>query len=175
MGRKHAGEGKQVYFSVAVLIFLALAGCALGPRRGKVEDPWTHLALGRSFFAEGDYANALRQDERAASLGAGSPVAEEALLSMGLIYAHPANPKRDYAQSAAYFREVAESYPKSAFAREARIMVAILQQNGELSRTVEELSATNDELSRTVERLSATIEALKRVDMGIEKKKRRTR
>lgn len=157
MGRKHAGEGKQVYFCVAVLIFLAAAGCcALGPVGAKVEDPWTHLALGRSFFAEGDYANALRQDERAVALAARGPVAQEALLYMGLIYAHPANPERDYAKSVICLRESAENYPNSPFAELARIVVTILEQN--------------DELSRTAERLSATIKALGKVDTGIEKK-----
>jgi len=150
-----------------------VAGCALGPGRAKVEDPWTHLALGRNFFAEGDYANALRQHEWAASLAAGRPVAQEALLYMGLIYADPANPKRDYAKSATYFKELAENYPKSPFAEQAKIMATILPQNVELNRTVERLSATNAELNRTVERLNATIEALKRVDMGIEQKKKR--
>jgi hypothetical protein len=77
---------------------------------------------------------------------------------MGLIYAHPANPERDYAKSVIYFRELAENSPKSPFGEQAKIMATILQQA--------------DELSRTVERLSATIEALKRIDMEIEKKER---
>lgn len=173
MGGKHAGEGKQVHFCVAVLIFLAVAGCALGPVTTKVEDPGTHLALGRTFFAEGDYANALRQDELAASLAPGRPVAQEALLYMGLIYAYPANPKRDYARSAAYFKAAAEGYPKSPSGQQAKIMAAVLHQTEELSRTVERLTATNAELSRTAEKLSATIEALTKVDMGIERKRKR--
>lgn len=164
MGGKQAGARKQVYICVAVLICLSLAGCSHWPLNtinwgeAKGGDPAAHLALGRRLFGKGDLPGALREYERVPSPAASTDASQEALLCAGLIYMDPASPKRDYGKSAAYFRRLVESNPKSPFAGQARIMLTIIREN--------------DESSRAIERLKGLIEAAKKVDIGIEDKKR---
>ncbi len=109
---------------------------------------------------KGDYGTALKESEKAVSFASNGPVAEEALFYMGLIYAHPGNPNRDYGKSFFYLKKLTENNPRSLFGEQAKIVMKILQQN--------------EELSRTVERLNAAITAFKKVDVGIEEKKRET-
>jgi hypothetical protein len=159
------------------------------PKTAGGEDGRDHLILGRELFAQGEFESAFYEHQRAISVAGRGPVAEEALLYMGLICAHPANPKRDYARSAAYFKELAKGDPTSPFVEQANVLISILQSNERLYRTVQRLTATIDtmkkadtdkaktvqqkeELNRTIERLNAMIEALKKVDIGIEDKKR---
>lgn len=165
MGRKQAGAGKQIHLCIAVLIFLFTIGCAVtteqlksGERQVKGEEGQANLVLGRKLFAEGDYAGALRELEKAASLSRMAAVTEESLLYLGLVYAHSGNPKRDYGKSAFYFKKLAKNYPRSPIAEQAKIMIAVFQEN--------------DELSRNIERLNEIIEESKKVDIGIEDKKR---
>jgi outer membrane protein assembly factor BamD (BamD/ComL family) len=117
-----------------------------------------HLVLGRRLFGERDFAGALQEHEKVSSLVQSGPINEEALLYTGLIYADPANPRKDYARSLGYFKRLSESYPKSPYAQQAKIMIAIMREN--------------EESIRTIERLKALIEAAKRVDIGIEDRKR---
>ncbi len=120
------------------------------------------MLLGRKLYAAGDLIGALAAYHKASSLVTDGPVAEEALFSLGLVYAHAANPKRDYGRSAAFFRKLAGAFPEGTFTEQARVFTAILREN--------------EELSRKVERLNDIIEQSKKVDIGIEDRKRgRTR
>lgn len=164
MGRKQSGARKQIHFCIAGLIVLSMAGCSSwqlsttkesGTKSG---DPARYLALGRKLFGEGDFTGALRAYEKVLSPAAGTDASQEALLYSGLIYADPANSRRDHGKSIAYFKRLVEGYPKSPFAEQARIIITFMREN--------------DESNRTIERLKALIEASKKVDIGIEDKKR---
>jgi hypothetical protein len=133
-------------------------GCAPVAEQPKGDDEWKHLATGKRLFAESDFRGALREHEKVLSFTDKGPAAEEALLSMGLTYAHPANPRKDFAKAAQYFKRLAKNHPKSPVVEQARIILSILQEN--------------DELSRTIDRLNGIIEESKKVDIGIEDKKR---
>ncbi len=125
------------------------------------DDAETHLALGRELFAEGNFLDALKEQEQAASLAADGPVAEEALVYMGLIYAYPANPRRDPAKSAACLKKLAGSQAASAFVEEARVLLAILHEN--------------EQSARTIRKLHAIIRQTRQVDMRIEDKRAKAR
>ncbi|HAR95277.1 MAG TPA: hypothetical protein DCR97_04855 [Deltaproteobacteria bacterium] len=90
----------------------------------------------------------------------------------GLIYAHPANPKRDYARSMEYLKKASEGYAKGAFTEQANVMLSIMKENKELNRTVERSKTSLEESNRLIEKLKALIEASKKVDIEIEDKKR---
>jgi hypothetical protein len=165
VGRKQDRAWKQVYLCVAILISLALAGCTFMPPPvtnspgAKKDDHTTSLAAGRKLFGQGDFAAALRELEKASSSPCANPdVSQEILLLSGLIWMDPANPKRDYGKSATFFRKLVENNSNSPFAAQARILVALMKEN--------------DESTRTIERLKGLIEAAKKVDIGIDEKKR---
>jgi tetratricopeptide (TPR) repeat protein len=50
-------------------------------------------------------------------------VADRVLFEMGIIYAHPRNPKKDYQKSLEYFQKILEEYPDSAYRRDSQMMI----------------------------------------------------
>ena len=59
--------------------------------------------LSQKFLAGGNYEGALKENQRILSLFGQDPPGDEALFNMGLIYAHPGNPKKDYVKSLTFF------------------------------------------------------------------------
>jgi hypothetical protein len=170
VGREQSGPRKQIYLHIAVLTVLVVSGCSFLPSRGDEQGAVTkkeervvkdvtedQAALGRKLFGDGDFAGALREYEKA-SLSPNGSVVQESLLYIGLIYLDPSNTKRDYGKSIAQFRKLAENYPRNHYTEQARVLLSILKEN--------------DEASRAIERLKALIEASKKVDIGIEDRKR---
>jgi hypothetical protein len=182
MGGKRTEAGKQIYLCVAVLICLVTACCSFLPdyaskhaaqeNRSKTVNLATHLASGRKLFIERNFTAARHEYETVVSSAVASAEREEALLYCGMIYAHPANPGRDHVKSMEYFKRLSEANTKSVFAEQATIMLAIMKENRESHRTAERTKALIDESNRTIEKLKALIEASKKVDIGIEDKKR---
>jgi hypothetical protein len=167
MGRKRSGKGMQIYLCIAALILLSVLACTLNKTLMNTtitdttgEEARTHLNLGRKFLAEGNYKSALRENEKVMSLAGKNISMDEPLFYTGLIYAHPGNPSRDYGKSLSLFKNLINDYPGSFLIEQAKAIVALLQEN--------------DALNRKVENLSNTIDELKKVDIGIEQKKKET-
>ena len=120
----------------------------------KSEDPEEAreaLARTQRFLAQGDFDGAMAATQRALSVSARRPPEDEALFYMGLIYAHPGNPKKDLLKSLDAFRRLVKEYPKSPSAEQAKIWIGVLQEN---------------------EKLNEVIQKSKQVDLEIEEKKR---
>jgi hypothetical protein len=166
MGRKQDRSRKQIHFCIAVLISISMAGCSFGSLNSIKEsgpkeiNPPMHLALGRTLFGKGDFSGALREFEKVPSSAVCSDANQEALLYTGLIYIDPANPGKDHGKSIIFFKKLADGCPKSPFAEQAKIIVTLMREN--------------DESNRTIERLKGLIEASKKVDIGIENRKKET-
>ena len=116
------------------------------------------LSHGQELLARGDYEGALRENQKVLSLSSGKPPEDEALFNMGLIYAHPGNPKRDYGKSLGFLKKMMRDYPKSPWGEQAKIWTGVLQEN--------------EKLNKTIEKLHHVIEESKQVDIEIEEKKR---
>jgi hypothetical protein len=167
MGGEPTRAGKFLYLCLALLILIAYPGClssqktvtsrgeTFGERKGQPEKSRgtaaDHLSRARSLVAQGDYEGALREDQKALQLAAKNLPADEALFHQGLIHAHPGNPRKDFGKSLSFFQRLANEYPGSVRAEEARVWVGILQEN---------------------ERLQTMIQQSKKVDMEVEEKKR---
>lgn len=170
MGGKRAGKRQPIHLCIAILILLSPLACTLHEtadtsilgikiRDSKGDETRAHLALGRKYLAQGNYANALKEHEKVVSLAGGKSPADESLFYMGIIYAHPANPARDFGQSVSYWRKLIKGYPKSPLVEQAKALIGLLQEN--------------DKLNRMVERLNTIIEESKKVDIEIEQRRRR--
>ena len=162
MGRKRTGKRKFICFCFAGLILLSPLGCALvekvkigAPER---EEAYLTLARARELLSQRDYEGALSENQKIVSLTTGAPPEDEALLNMGIIYAHPENPKKDYGQSIKFFRKLMKDFPQSPRAEEAKVFAGML--------------ADNEKSSRSIEELKHVIEKSKQVDLEIEQKKR---
>ena len=169
MGGKRAGNGKQIQVCLAILIIFSPLACTLNKtadtwiigikiRDSKGDEAGEHLTLGRKYLAQGNYGNALKEHEKVISLAGNNSPADESLFYIGVIYAHPANPAKDYGKSIFYYRKLIKDYPTSSLVEQAKAIIGVLQEN--------------DKLNRTVERLNIIIEESKKVDIGIEQRKR---
>jgi tetratricopeptide (TPR) repeat protein len=102
-----------------------------------------YLILAQNLMAKGDYDGSLRESQKVLGLLKDQPPADTAIFNMGLIYAHPKNPKKDN-KRAIYFFNLIKGYPDSPWAEQAKIWVGVLDG----------------------------VEKLKQVDLEIEERKR---
>ncbi len=178
MGRKRSGTRKQIYFCVAVLIFLSPLACSLSKTMSTKmvdvsgDEARANLVLGKTYLARGEYGSALKENEKVISLAGKDIPVDQALFYIGLIYAHPANSARDYGKSMILFRRLIKNYPGSPLVEQAKTMVGLLQENDKLDRATDKLNKTIEEQKKTVDRLNNIIDELKQVDIGVEQKKR---
>ncbi len=127
---------------------------------------------GQRLLVQGDYEAALRENEKIISLSSSAPYRDLALFSMGMIYAHPGNSKRDYGKAVTFCQRLIKDYPKSPWVEEAKVLMGTLQENDKLNRTIEKLNLAVEESKKTIERLNRVIEESKKIDIQIEEKKR---
>lgn len=139
-------------------MFLAQGGCAVLEELSVPEEAWESLRRGQEALAQNDYEGSLGEYQKVLFLSSGRWPADEALFHMGLIYAHPGNPKKDYGKALGSFRNLIRDYPRSRLIEQAKVWVGVLE-------ATERLAQANEKLSEMLERL-------KKVDMEIEQKRR---
>jgi len=103
-----------------------------------------YLLAAQNLLARGDYEGSLRENQRVLGLLKDQPPADTAIFNMGLVYAHPKNPKKDNKRAIFFFSRVIKGYPDSPWAEQAKIWVGVLDG----------------------------VEKLKQVDLEIEERKR---
>jgi len=167
VGRERTWTRKYVYLCIAILTFLFLLGCAtLEEIRIKMlgqKEARQYLLHSQELLVQGDYEGALRENQKVISLSSGKPLEAESLFNMGLIYAHPGNPKKDYGTSVGFFKNLMEFHPQSPLALQALIWVEMLQKNEALNERVEKLYDVIGKLNEVVEKSN-------QVNMKIEKR-----
>ena len=104
---------------------------------------------------------------------------DQALFQMGLNYAHTGNPNYNYKKSKDCFQRILKEYPESDIRDQAAIWVLFLQEimskDREIMSKNKEIMSKNrriNNLQIQVEELQYQIESLKKIDLGIEEKKR---
>ncbi len=168
MGRKRTGKGKPICLCLAALILVGLSACSFTKMietkitgtsffNSKEKDAREHLNAGRALFAQGDYGNATKEYEKVLG-SSGSDQTAEALFFIGLISAYPANPAKDYGKSLLMLKKMVREHPHSPLVEQARTLIALVQDN--------------EKLNRMIEQLNTVIEELKRVDIGVEQKRK---
>jgi hypothetical protein len=204
MGKKQAGKRQHFFFFLAgyMIMLPAFSGCMEKDRsylaKKRIESALETegergLAFARSFMERGLFKESLEKSESVLkqyplSLG------DQALLNLGLLYAHPAYPEADARKSIGYFRRLTKEYPESILKVEAEIWILVLQERifkkqviSELTDEVDALKKINkekidkfknmqhkvSELQNQVKELKNQIDRLKRVDIRIEEKKRK--
>ncbi len=78
-------------------------------------------------MAQHDFEGALREGQEAIALAPNGPPGDEALFDMALVFAHYANPKRDYRKSIGLFSRVVKEFPRSPRVEEAKIWIGVLE------------------------------------------------
>ncbi len=192
MGRKQSGASKPVCLCVALLIFLSPLACSLSNMMNTKmvdisgEEASTHLVLGKTYLAQGEFEKALKENKKVISLAGKNVLVDQALFYIGLIYVHPGTSVRDYGKAIVSFKRLIRGYPGSPLVEQAKTLVGLLQENDILDRAIERLSHTieeqkkkNDrtnnvieEQKKTVDRLNNVIDELKQVDIDVEQRRR---
>ena len=152
MGRKRTGLWKYIYLCLTGLIYLSVTGCAAFQEvklRGEVRD---HLERGQRLLSQGDFQGAQAALEQVLSLSPQRPPEDEALLGLGLIYAHFGNAKKDYKKAVGYFNRLMTSYPKSPLGEQAKIWANLLQENENLKRSLQDNQQDAARLKQAVEK-----------------------
>ncbi|MBU1052418.1 MAG: tetratricopeptide repeat protein [Proteobacteria bacterium] len=135
-------------------------------------------------MATGDYKQALGKYQQL--LKEDPQITDVALFQMGLIYAHPKNPDKDYKKSLQYFKRVIKEFPENNLKLQAQTYASLLNQimeqnikNGkqraEIISLIEKctiLKKDNQEKDKRSNELQHQIEKLKEIDLNIQRKKR---
>jgi hypothetical protein len=104
---------------------LALSACVQLSTPGA--DPYAHLRRIEPLMAQHDFEGALREGQEVLELAPRDAPGDEALFDMALVYAHFANPKKDYRKSIGLFSRVVKEFPGSPRVEEAKIWVGVLE------------------------------------------------
>jgi hypothetical protein len=136
MGGKRSGKRQHLYLTVACLIVAIAVGCA--PVRIQApacpacpECPACpqcgHLTRVEGLLSRGNFEGAMKESQDLLANSPKTPPGDEALMAMGLISAHYANPKKDYRKALGFFMRLEKVFPRSPLAEEAKIWVGVLQ------------------------------------------------
>ena len=130
MGAQRIRQRQHVYLPIACLILSMVAGCITinQPRTVVPEmEVCDHFERVEGFLRRGDFEGATKFNLDIMSNPTITSRPDEALLNLGLISAHYANPKKDYKKALGYFMRMEREFPQSSLVDEAKIWVNVLQ------------------------------------------------
>lgn len=87
-------------------------------------------------MSQGDFEGSEAAAQKVLSLSPQRPPEDEALFTLGLIYAHPGNSKKDYQKSLDSFRKLVKEHPNSFWSEQAKIWIGVLQENEKLNEVI---------------------------------------
>ena len=171
MGRKRARPGQYFYFCFALLI--SVAGCSLLQQSTRQRELNEGLIKGNSLLARDDFEGALKAFNDVWSAAGNQPPADLAMYSMGLVYAHPQNPKRDLQKALKCFDQTMQYNPASTLAEQARVWIAVLKESEsaqeELEKSRQEIERSKQEAERNRLALEKSKQELDRSRVELEK------
>ena len=195
MGKERGKKGKYLFLHSACILMMLLfsAGCATTLNLHKRWQAHKHLDFAEKLIIKGDYELALIEYEEVLGLYPVASPGDKALFHMGLIWANPDNPRKDYNKTLECFQCIVRDFPDSALMEEIMVWVGAIndfislegsikdleETVGELIDKGKDLEETESVLKKKIQDLEGTasalkkqLNALKEIDIGIEEKKR---
>ncbi len=151
MGRKRSGKGKYFLFCIAGLIFLSFFSCVPIKEKLIVQEPenvCSHLDALQSLAGQADVETLLKRNQDMLEALHKDKSADELLFTLGLLYAHPENPKKNYQKSLAFFKKVIKEYPRSVYVGEAKIWTGVLEDIENAAKVDLEIEQKKKELGK---------------------------
>jgi len=152
-----------------------LSGCIHMWQKWQAEDRFSDA---KKLMSEGEYEEALKESKEVLRVYPHS-MGDRALYIMGLLYVHPENPNRDYGLSLECFERLIEEFPESNLKNDSEIWTGVIKEistlQGDLVQTNLNIEHKNKKISMLeshIKELKEQIEELKKVDLGIEERKR---
>ncbi|RPI33623.1 MAG: hypothetical protein EHM54_10545 [Nitrospiraceae bacterium] len=150
MGGKRSGKRDYFFLFITGLIFYSLFSCALVKEKPVVveKEYCSHLQVLESLERHEDFDTFLKQKLDMLTALPKNRSADDLLYVLGLLYAHPANPGKNYKKSLAFFRRVINEYPRSACVREAKIWAGVLEDIEKAAKVDIEIEQKKKELGK---------------------------
>ena len=126
MGTKRSRKRQLLYISVTCVMFFISSACVPYKQVPGAREECAHLESVSDFIVRGDFEGAMRESQDILARSPKTPPGDEALMNMGLISAHYANPKRDYKKALSYFIRIEKEFSQSPLVEEAKIWVSVL-------------------------------------------------
>jgi len=172
MGRKRTRKRQLffLYFACFLIIMLGLPACSHLPMAWQARH---HIEDAKALMSKGDFDAALK-DTEAVLRTSPETLGDEALYLIGIIYAHPKNPSSNWVRSLESFQTLIEKYPGSKLVQASEAWSSVLLKITDTEREIAQLKNMINKKQGEVENLKTQIDNLKKIDLGIEEKKRRT-
>ncbi len=171
MGGKRARKRQHFLLYPACFLIMAL----IIPACTHLPTAWQgkqHLEDAKRLIAQKNFDAALKETE-ALSSSFPQTMGDEALYLKGIIYAHPQNPCSNSARSIESFQALIRKYPQSDLIQVSEVWVLILGKIDDMNREITQLRESVTIKQIEIGDLRTQIEKLKKIDLGIEEKKRR--
>lgn len=176
---RRAGQRRRLYDAFLITFFLGLSACsqigAIVP--GLDPEPVDQQRIPQR---PAEFEAALKENQTALDEGRGSP--DVALFKIGVILAHPSNPKKDDSRAMRSFKALVQKHPQSAFSEPAKAWIQVLEERRGLAQEKQKLAEERRALARDRETLSQERQKLDYVnqkslqlDLEIEKRRRSLR
>ena len=117
-----------------------------------------------------NFETALKQNQAALASRQGAP--DLALYNIGVILAHPSNPKRDPAKAMYSFRTLVSDHPRSAFTEQSKTWIQVLEQQQKLAEERRALAREKEMLLQERQKLNYASEKSQQLDIEIERRRR---
>ncbi len=127
MGTKRSRQRQHVYVSIACLILFVVGACAPWKQILPASAQCAPLENVKGLIERGDFEAAMKENQEILAGSPKTPPGDEALMNMGLISAHYANPKKDYKKAMGYFMRIERDFPQSPLVEEAKIWTSVLK------------------------------------------------
>jgi tetratricopeptide (TPR) repeat protein len=167
MGGKSGRTGKHLCICFTLLV-LFLSGCSLLRDWREQRQVRDSMLQGHSLFVNGDYDGAFARYREALVLAGDHTPADAAVYNIGLIYAHPSNPKRDNRKAMESFKKVFSEYAQSPWAEPSKIWLDLLQQ---LEVAKQEAQTTRQAMEQSKEAIERSREDVEKFRLAAEKSK----
>ncbi len=126
-----------------------------------------------------NFKTALKQNQ--AALAERNGEQDLALYNIGIILAHPSNPKREPIKALRSFKALVSEYPRSTYAEQAKTWIQVLEQQQKVADERQKLAKEKRTLNREREmllqerqKLNYAVEKSEQLDMEIEKRRRQS-
>ncbi len=161
--------------SAAVLVFGSLiASCSTTDQ----SQQGTSAPTG-GLIIPSNFDQALKENQKVLVENKGQP--DVALYNIGVIFAHSANPKKDYSRALLSFKTLIKDHPSSPRAEPAKVWIQAIEQNQKateeghkLTEDKRALARERDQLTQERNKLNYAIEKSRQLDAEIEKRRKQS-
>lgn len=159
MGGKPIGQWQQICVCLALLILVS--GCSLVEdliRRGEMQDA---LGQGQLLLARGDFDGSIKAFNNVLTYANDQPPADTAIYHLGVIHAHPQNPRQDRHKALDSFNRVVKEFPESSSVQPAKAWIGVLNEIAAAKKEVERTKAEAQKSKQETETSRAAAERAK--------------